>query len=64
MARTSKSVEVSVNASFSALSEDGYSLWTLREAIKRWGREFVADRLRELAEQVEDGHEVEDQDAI
>ena len=64
MVRTLKAVDVEVSASFSARAEDGYSLLTLREAIQTWGRPFVADRLRELADEVEDKAESEDQDAI
>jgi hypothetical protein len=55
MVRTLKDVRIEINAEFLVQSEDGASLLTLHEAVKRWGREFVADRLRELAEEVEDG---------
>jgi hypothetical protein len=55
MVKTLKDVRIKVDAEFLVQSEDGTALLTLREAVSRWGREFVADRLRELAEEVEDG---------
>lgn len=64
MVKTSKTVDVTVNVSFSSRSEDGYGLLTLREGIKTWGRVFVADRLRELAEDIEDKAESEEQDDV